>query len=139
MMPVKEPEIYLTEPDAERLALLSNYVRSATDARHLAELEDKLAQALVMEPENIPPDVVTMNSTVKTTNLRTGNVEIFTLVFPSGANARKNRISVLGSLGRALLGARVGDVINYLSFSGAERRRVDEVLYQPEAHGDYHA
>lgn len=137
-MEIQERQFYITEPDAERLSLLTGYVHTQADARHLAELEAKIAGAYVVEPEQAPQDLVTMNSTVKTTHMRSGSVDIYTVVFPSGANPRKNRISVLGSLGRALLGARPGDVIEYMSLSGIERRRIDAVLYQPEANGDYH-
>ena len=137
-MQVRERDLYMTEPDAERLSLLTKYVHTEADAKHLAELEEKIAEAFVVDPESVPRDVVTMNSTVKTTNLRTGTVDVYTVVFPSGANGRKNRISVLGSLGRALLGARPGDIVEYQSFSGIERRQIEQVLYQPEANGDFH-
>jgi regulator of nucleoside diphosphate kinase len=136
-MPVRESNLLLTEPDAERLSLLSRYVNSPLDGRHLLELERKLAEAEVCEPEEIPPDVVTMNSRVRVHFLDTGEHEVYTLVFPSRANAQQRRISVLGSLGRALLGARVGDEVEFASGVGTRRCRIEQLIYQPESAGDY--
>lgn len=131
--------VRLTEPDAERLTVLHRFVRSPIEGQHLRRLEEKIADADVVEPEQIPPDVVTMNSRVRVTDLNTMESCIYTVVFPSGADARRKRISVLGSLGSALLGRRVGDEVEYTSSAGTERCRIEEILYQPEAAGDYSA
>ncbi len=79
----------------------------------------------------MPPDLVTMNSQVLLRDIETGGGSVYTLVFPEVENARKNRVSILGSLGRALLGARVGDVIAYLSSTGRRLQTVEKMLYQP--------
>lgn len=131
--------IRLTEPDAERLTVLYRFVRTPIEGEHLRRLEEKIADADVVEPERIPADVVTMNSRVRVTDLRTMESSVYTVVFPSGADARRKRVSVLGALGSALLGRRVGDEIEYTSSAGREHCRIDEILYQPEAAGDYSA
>ncbi|MFB3829317.1 MAG: GreA/GreB family elongation factor [Bryobacteraceae bacterium] len=126
----------MSEADADRLSVLHRFVRSQVEAQHLAALEEKIAEAEVLEPEQMPHNVVTMNSQVRVTDIRTGVTAVYTLVFPSSADARKNRVSVLGALGTALLGSRVGDVVCYHSSAGEECRRIDEIIYQPEAAGD---
>ncbi len=128
--------ICVSEADADRLSVLHRFVRSQVEAQHLAALEEKIAEAEVLAPEQIPGNVVTMNSQVKLSDPRTGVNAVYTLVFPSSADARKNRISVLGALGTALLGSRIGDVVCYRSSAGDESRRIDEIIYQPEAAGD---
>lgn len=132
-----EPKMVpMTEADAERLGLLARYVTRRTEGEVMARLEEKIASARVVDPNEIPPDVVTMNSQVRLTDPLTGESSIYTVVFPSAVDARKNRISVLGPLGMALLGARVGDEVEYESSVRREVRQVMEILYQPEAAGD---
>jgi regulator of nucleoside diphosphate kinase len=46
--------------------------------------------------------------------------------------------SILAPLGTALLGFRVGDVVDWQMPAGTRKLRIDEILYQPEASGDYH-
>jgi len=131
--------IHLTEPDAERLTVLHRFVKTPVEGEHLRRLEETIAEAEVVEPERIPPDVVTMNSRVLVRDLNSGATVAYTLVFPSGSDARRNRVSVLGALGSALLGRRAGETIEYQSSAGLEQCRIEELLYQPEAAGDYSA
>jgi regulator of nucleoside diphosphate kinase len=130
--------ICLSEADAERLGVLHRFVRNPMEGAHLERLEEKVAVAELLPPAEVPPDLVTMNSQVRLTDLATGQTAMYTLSFPACADARKLRISVLGALGTALLGSRVGDIVEYRSSAGPERCRVDEILYQPEAAGNYY-
>jgi regulator of nucleoside diphosphate kinase len=45
---------------------------------------------------------------------------------------------VLAPLGTAILGYRVGDVIDWPMPSGARQYKILGISYQPEAAGDYH-
>lgn len=131
----RDRTVWLTQPDAERLSLMQKFVRSPLEGRHLVALERKIALATICHPADVPADLVTMNSQVLLRDTETGDGSVYTLVFPMVENARKNRISILGSLGRALLGARVGDAIDYLSSAGRRLQTVEKVLYQPWAAG----
>jgi regulator of nucleoside diphosphate kinase len=62
---------------------------------------------------------------------------VYTHVFPSEANFDEGKISVLAPVGTAMLGYRVGDSIEWEVPSGRRRLKVEELLYQPEAAGDY--
>jgi regulator of nucleoside diphosphate kinase len=64
--------------------------------------------------------------------LDTGEIEIYTLVYPELAEVTKNRISVLAPVGTAILGCRVGDVVRASVPSGQRRLRLEEILFQPE-------
>jgi regulator of nucleoside diphosphate kinase len=129
--------VRMTEADAERLMLLSRYVNSRMEGQHLMDLEQKISEADICPPEEIPPDIVTMNSRVSVRFLDTDETAVFTVVFPSRTNAQHKRISVLGSFGRALLGSSVGEEIEYASGLGNRRCRIERILFQPEAAGDY--
>ncbi|MGC9336382.1 MAG: GreA/GreB family elongation factor, partial [Anaerolineae bacterium] len=62
----------------------------------------------------------------------------YMLVFPRDADIDQAKISILAPIGTAMLGYRVGDVFTWEVPEGTRRLRVKEILYQPEASGDYH-
>jgi regulator of nucleoside diphosphate kinase len=63
---------------------------------------------------------------------------VFTLVFPAEADYERGRLSVLAPIGMALLGYRAGETVEWKVPSGVRRLKIEQVLYQPEAAGDYH-
>ena len=73
------------------------------------------------------------SSRVHLTDLDSGEELLFTVVFPSRANADEGRISVLAPLGTAVLGYRAGDLIEWDVPGGRRRLRVLRVVYQPES------
>lgn len=125
--------------DKERLTRLLQSQDTYTEDR--AELEDlsrEIERGAEVRPEEIPPDVVTMNSTVRLTDLESGSSHVYTIVFPSDADYDTGKISILAPLGTALLGYRVGDTVTWRMPRGDRRLRIDAIVYQPEAAGDFH-
>jgi regulator of nucleoside diphosphate kinase len=106
--------------------------------QHLEELDGELDNADLVKSQEIPHDAITMNSTFRLRNLDTGEAVVYTLVFPGEADSANGKISVLAPIGSGVLGYRVGDVVEWPVPAGLKRLRVDEILYQPEAAGDYH-
>jgi regulator of nucleoside diphosphate kinase len=100
---------------------------------HLEVLEEQLKRAEVVAHDQIPPDVITLNSQVRIHDLNVGRYTVYTLVFPDNADVARNRISVLAPVGSALLGCRVGDLIECEAPGVVRRMRVKEIVYQPEA------
>lgn len=135
-----EREIYITKFDMDRLVELIEGLRLSPKANqdHLDLLEKELYRAVLVEPEDIPQDVITMNSRVSITDTETGEQMVYTLVFPSGANITDNKLSIMAPLGMALLGYRKGNIVKWTVPSGVKKLRVDDIIYQPEAAGDYH-
>jgi len=132
--------IYITSSDMLKLENLIEGRREGTpkDKKHLAELENELGRAAIVDSKAIPPDVITMNSRVQMKDLDTREEITYTLVFPSDANIKENKISVLAPIGTAMIGYKKGDVIEWTVPSGHRRLKVIKILYQPEAAGDYH-
>jgi regulator of nucleoside diphosphate kinase len=128
-------EIYMTPPDKERLTSLLEGRRwyGREDGRTLDVLEEELDRAVVVDAEQLPPDVVTLDSRVQLIDLDSGEELLFAVVLPARANADEGRVSVLAPLGMAVLGYRSGDVIEWDVPGGRRRLRVTHVLYQPEA------
>ena len=137
---VQQTTIYITELDRQRLEKLIELAgERSRRANHLylSRLEEELERAETVAPEEVPGDVITMRSKVRLSDLDTGEVMVYTLVFPSEANFDEGKISVLAPVGTAMLGYRVGDSIEWEVPSGRRRLKVEELIYQPEAAGDY--
>lgn len=132
--------IYITDNDMKRLRELILVTRGLEKEgeKHLRELEKELARGKVVNPQEIPPNVITMNSQVYLKDLDTGEEITYRLVFPDQADAAQGRISILAPIGTALLGYSVGDVIEWKVPAGVVQLKVEKILYQPEATGDYH-
>ena len=137
-MNAKRARIILTSLDLDRLeALLDSMPANAFAGR--AELQAELERAEIVAPDQVPPDVVTMNSTVRFTIAETGETFRLTLVYPKDVGGDAGRISVLAPVGSALLGLAVGDEMQWpRPGGGVSTVRVDEVVYQPERSGELH-
>jgi regulator of nucleoside diphosphate kinase len=123
--------IIVTERDFDRLTRLLEH--------HSADrLEDELERALVLQPDAVPANVVTMNSEVEFEDVDTQARSVVRLVYPPDADASRGSISVLAPLGSALLGLRAGQSIHWRMPAGTRHLRVLEVRYQPENAGDPH-
>jgi regulator of nucleoside diphosphate kinase len=92
----------------------------------------------VVPQAEVGADVVTMNSTIRIRDRRSREVDEFTLVYPNESDILSGRLSVLAPLGLAVLGARKGDVIKWTVPAGVRTFTVEEVVYQPEAAGQFH-
>lgn len=132
--------IFITEFDLERLEeLIAKFrTKAVRNAKNLDELEQELEKAEIVPPEGIPPDVITMNTRVRLENTDSGQTTVYTLAFPADADVENGRISVLAPIGTAMIGYRSGDRITWPIPGGEKNLLVKEVLYQPEAAGDFH-
>ena len=137
---MEERIIYITEYDLKRLRELIEEAKRVDRRRneYLESLDAELSVCKVVVPTEVPPDVVTMNSQVRLIDLDTHDEMVYTLVFPQEADITQSKISVLAPIGTAMLGYRVGDTFTWKVPDGFRRLQVKEVLYQPEAAGDYH-
>jgi regulator of nucleoside diphosphate kinase len=136
-IPMSFPEIIVTSQDAERLNRLLDVLPEPQRIAAQA-LEAEIARAEIVPPDSVPHDVVTMNSRVVFEDTENGKRSEATLVYPHDADGTANRISVLAPVGSALLGLRVGQMIDWQLPTGRRRRyKVVSVTYQPEAAGDF--
>jgi len=135
----KTVNIYITEPDYQRLSGLIEITRerNGADREYVNKLEAELDRAEIVDPKQIPADVVTMRSKVRLKDLISGEANTYSLVFPTEANFSEGKISILAPIGTAILGYKRGDTIEWPVPAGVRRLRVDAVLYQPEAAGNY--
>jgi regulator of nucleoside diphosphate kinase len=137
---MKKRTLIISRADRERLEAIIDSARMDSRVRedYLAALEAELSRARVVPAGKVPADVVTMNSVVRLRDLDSGEAEEYELVYPGDADMAHNRLSVLAPIGTAILGYRLGDVIEWPVPAGLRRLRVEEVLYQPERAGALH-
>ena len=135
---VKEKTV-ITETDRTRLQEMMRALRTVGDpyGSHLRELDRELSEADVAPAAEVEPDVITMNSRVRTRDLDSDVTQTFTLVYHGESGMFDNRLSVLTPLGIRVLGCRVGDVVEWPVRRGVRRLSIEEILYQPEAAGDF--
>jgi regulator of nucleoside diphosphate kinase len=107
------------------------------NAAEAEKLINELNSAKVVEPTEIPDDVVTMNSVVKITFVNSSKQLQLAIVYPGQADIKENKISIFSPVATALIGYRVGDLIDWIVPAGLTKIRIDEIIYQPEASGDY--
>ena len=132
--------IWLTAQDYNRLrVLLSELARKSRGMRAGVDaLEEILDLARVVKPDEVPANVVTMNSRIVFEDVRTGEIGTVTVVYPADVDPASGSISVLSPVGAALLGEAEGSEVELPLPHGQLRRiRISSVLYQPEAQGDF--
>lgn len=125
-------DIQITEIDKARLQNLLTLEAGPSTV----DLEHELERAIVVEPRQVAENVVTMNSRAL---LRLDDEEMeVALVYPQEADNGAGKLSVFSSIGTAILGYKEGDAIDWRVPDRTCHIRIDKVLYQPEAAGDFH-
>lgn len=131
-----KPHITVSSLDADRLETLAATAGEG-QANHRALL-DELARANIVEPQDMPAGVVTMNSTVRFEIDGKNDELCLTLAYPKDMGHVSDGISILTPIGTALLGLSVGNTIDWPRPDGQLMKvRLLEVLYQPEQAGQY--
>lgn len=124
--------IHITEFDKARLRRLVELERGAD----IFELAHEIERAIVVDPRKVAEDVITMNSKVL---LQVDDDEReVVLVYPEDADDRVGKLSVCSGIGTAILGYKAGDAFRWRMTNRTCHIRIEKVLYQPEAAGDFH-
>lgn len=131
-----KPTIILSEQDLHRLETMLEHQSKLTPT--MEHLEDELARAEVVAPQDVPSNVVTMNARVLVTIAPFLEPTEITLVYPHDFRGDKGQVNVLAPVGAAILGLAEGQEIEWPQPDGHIMKvRIDKVLYQPEREGDY--
>ncbi|GBL58732.1 regulator of nucleoside diphosphate kinase [Pseudomonas citronellolis] len=129
------PSITVTRLDLQRLERLLDSLEEYGPAAEALEAE--LSRANVVGHDEVPPGVVTMNSSVRCREESSGKEYLLTLVYPEDAGG-EGKVSILAPVGTALLGLTVGQSIDWPAPGGKTLKlSLLDITYQPEAAGDY--
>lgn len=120
------PPLVISQDDFHKISALLSIARLEI----VELLEGELARAHIVEKEQLPANVVAMNSKVTFIDLDTEKEQTVILSFPHEANIEQNRISVLAPIGAALIGLSVGQTIDWpISEQKMRRIRVTQVAH----------
>ena len=123
------PPILVSSEDRTRLLELVSHAEGPV----AEQLEHELDRAEVLPLQDVPSDVIVMDSEVEYEELGTGRRRQLRLVFPREADGAAGRVSILAPLGCALLGLRVAQEIDWKMPGGKRRIRVLSVSRERRA------
>jgi transcription elongation factor GreA len=95
----------------------------------VAELEDVVSRAQVIDTSGLDDDVIRFGATVNVCDEDTEEESAYTLVGSHEADASNGRLSVTSPLGRALIGKKQGDVVEVNTPRGARSYEVIKIVY----------
>ena len=93
----------------------------------IAEVENILLHAVIVEEDVGPTDTVTIGSKVTITAANGGKTLIFKVVGSQEADFPNGAISEDSPVGKALMGARVGDVVTVEAPRGSMNYTIDKI------------
>ena len=90
-------------------------------------LQKVLDNSRVLDPDALPKDRVSLLSVVEFTNLTTNTRMKFEIVSPHEMDLEAGKISLKSPIGAALMGNKVGDIVEAKVPSGTMRLRIDSI------------
>jgi regulator of nucleoside diphosphate kinase len=131
--------IVMTTTDYARLrAVIAEHAAAKNGSAWQFELlERELNRTRLLPSNEIPPNVVTMNSTVRVRGGSRDAADTWTIVYPQDTDLDQGRISIFSPMAMAILGYRVGDEVSWEVPAGRRRYSIEEIVYQPEANGRF--
>ncbi|ELI5718064.1 nucleoside diphosphate kinase regulator [Vibrio fluvialis] len=127
--------IVVSTLDMDRISALLEQMPKLSP--ELEKLEEELDRATIKEPQEMPDNVVSMNSTVRFKFMGKEEIIQKNLVYPNEVKSNDD-ISIFAPVGSALLGLAAGQTLTWPMPGGAEKTiEILEVVYQPEREGDF--
>ena len=125
-------KLFITHED---YATLNSYVKGsqqvkAFDKRNAAMLQEELSKATLVKTQDLPQDVVRLNSRVIVKEATKDKLIEVVLVVPEKADIKQKKISVLAPIGTALIGFRQGEKVKWDVPAGSKTFTILKV-YQP--------
>lgn len=96
----------------------------------LAELEDKLARAQVIDVSRLSGDTVKFGATVTVLDEDSGDKANYKIVGEDEADVRAGKISISSPIARALIGKEVGDVVEVAAPGGAKSYEIMKIKWK---------
>lgn len=129
-------QIIISEQDLKRLETMLDHQMKLTPT--MKHLEDELARADVVKPQDVPENIVTMNAKVSITVAPSVEPTEITLVYPHDFKGEPGQVNVIAPIGAAILGLAEGQHIEWPQPNGVLMKvKIEKVIYQPEREGNY--
>lgn len=132
-------KVTLTKNDYTRIykAITDAKNSKTINSNEAEKLLSEISKAEIVPSEKIDKDVVTMNSEVKLFFENTQKEQSFKIVYPQDANLKENKISIFSPIATALIGYKISDEIEWIVPGGMTKIKIVDLIYQPEAAGDF--
>ena len=104
--------------------------QQAHNEGRIAELEDKLARAEVIDVSKLSGDTIKFGATVTVIDEDTDKKTVWQLVGEPEADAKKGKISIASPLARALVGKKKGAQVEVVTPGGAKAYEVVKVEWR---------
>ncbi|MBQ7749702.1 MAG: transcription elongation factor GreA [Bacteroidales bacterium] len=92
-------------------------------------LQKVLEHSRVLDPDVLPKDRVCLLSHVEFTNLATNTRMNYQIVSPHEMNLEEGKISLKSPIGAALMGGKVGEIVEAQVPSGTLRLRIESITW----------
>lgn len=133
---MQKPQIIISEQDLNRLETMLEHQQQLTAT--MQHLEEELARATVVAPQDVPSNVVTMNARVLISLGDVNEPTEVVLVYPHDFKGETNQVNVIAPIGAAILGLSEGQKIQWPQPDGQIMQvKIEKVLFQPEREGDF--
>ena len=96
----------------------------------IAEIEDKLARADIIDISKLSGDTIKFGATVTLVDEDTENKAVWQIVGEVEADAKKGRISITSPLARALIGKKKGATVEVMAPGGAKAYEITKVEWR---------
>ena len=131
-----KPQLILSEQDLNRLETMLEHQQQLTPT--MQHLEEELARAIVVAPQDVPANVVSTNARVLIRVDGAVDAHEVVLVYPHDFKGEKNQVNVIAPIGAAILGLAEGQEITWPQPDGKIMQvKIEKVLFQPEREGDF--
>lgn len=133
--PVTLPPVMISEMDRDDLyAAATSELRNSRTAPAASNVIREIVRAKIVPNDQLPPNVVAVNSCVDVRDNVAGVNRRIVLVLPGETTSKPNAVSVLSPLGAALIGLSEGSSIEWCTASG-DRRNITVVRCTPSSEG----
>lgn len=131
--------IEITKLDYTRLNGIINTMKqfNKKESGELAYLSNEIKRAQKKDSKEISSNYVTMNSIVEVVDIDLNKAMEVELVYPKDADFKSRKISILSPFGSALLGYKVGSIVSFTVPKGEKKVKINRIIFQPEASGNY--
>ena len=96
----------------------------------IAELEDKLARAEVIDVSKLSGDTIKFGATVTLVDEDTDKKQVWSIVGEPEANAKEGRISITSPLARALINKKKGESVEVVTPGGAKAYEITKIEWK---------
>jgi regulator of nucleoside diphosphate kinase len=131
--------IFLTDKDYQQLYKMVEEQHHTSWPYEVDALGKELKRARIMPFKEIPPDVITINSIVQLKETKSAADMKIRIVYPNDADLDRKMVSVLAPIGTAIIGCQVGDEVEWKVLDEMHSYKVEKIIYQPEAAGDFNS